>query len=61
MDALHSSVDGRHGFRAGLHRQIGEIDIHRQAGHIPDEEIDNGSAFERETLLVSDQRQDPDE
>ena len=38
-------------------RQIGEVDIHRQAGHGAEEQVDGRAAFEGETGMPLDFRQ----
>lgn len=53
-------MDRGHGCRAFLDRQEGEVDIDRQARHVPHEQIDGRTPLERETLLLHDKRQDAD-
>jgi len=45
---LHANINRRQGFRAPGHRQIGQIDVDRQAGHVADEQVDRRAALQRE-------------
>jgi hypothetical protein len=60
-DSLHRCVDGRQGFGARLNRQVGEIDVHGQAGHVTDEQIDRRAAFERKACFLRDGRENADQ
>lgn len=54
-------VDVRKALGSLAYRQVGEVDIHRQARHIPVEQIDGGPAFESEHFLLCDEGQQADE
>jgi hypothetical protein len=51
---LHRRVDGRQGFGTRLNRQVGEVNVDGQAGHVADEQIDRRAAFERKACFLRD-------
>ena len=44
-----------------LDRQVGEVDIDREARHVAHEEVDRGAALECEAGLLGDERNDADQ
>lgn len=56
-NAVHGGVDIRQGFGPWSHRQVGQIDIDRQARHVSDEEVDGGATLEGEALFRRDKGQ----
>jgi hypothetical protein len=56
--ARHGSVDLGQRSSAGRDRHIGQVDIDRQSRHVPDEEIDGGTALQRKTSLFGNERED---
>jgi len=44
-----------------LDRQIGQVDVHRQARHVAHEQVDRGTAFEGEGFFLRHERNGADE
>ncbi len=61
LDAPHAGVDAGQRLRAVVQRQIGQVDVDREARQVAVEEVDRRAALQREVALLRDQRQDPDQ
>lgn len=52
-DAIERAIDIAQGRLAFLDRQVDLVDVDREARHVPAEEIDGRSAFQREDFFPS--------
>ena len=60
-DATHRRVDVLERRLSVSHGHIGQIDVHGQAGHVPDKEVNRRAALESEAGFHGDKRKSPHE
>lgn len=57
-DAPECGRDVGYGRLPAFLRQVHQVDVHRQAGKVTDEQVDRRASFEREAFFLRYQRQD---